>query len=169
MSERADISKLSPSELYARRQALLGELGDLDLEFEARRSQRRRVVRADELQWQSVSELNPTSQNIELCQIVSPELGFDIFNMHLFRIRIPAHTEGGKYHRHGDAIKYYVSGRAIELIGDERYEVSAGDYVHIPANVYHGTQNPFDEPCEILAVQQFPGTYTQVPAPFMWE
>jgi mannose-6-phosphate isomerase-like protein (cupin superfamily) len=164
-----DLSALDATQLYARRQDILGELGHLELEFEKRRAQKRRLVRSDELQWKAASEMNPTKASIQLCQIVSPELGFDILNMHMFRIRIPAHTEGGKYHRHGDAIKYYVRGRAVEMIGDETYEVGPGDYIHIPANVYHGTQNPFDEECEILAVQQFPGTYSQFPAPFMWE
>ncbi len=163
-----DLSALSPTELYQRRQEILGILGQLDLEFENRRRQRRRVARQDDLVWKRASELNPTKADIELCQIVSPELGFDILNMHLFKIRIPPRTEGGKYHRHGDAIKCYLTGRAVEYIGDEVYEVSAGDFLHVPANVQHGTQNPFDEPCEILAVQQFPGTYSQVPAPFMW-
>lgn len=163
-----DLGQLDATELYGRRQALLGELGQLDLEFERRRAAKRRHVRADELTWTPASKMNPTTAAIELCQIVSPELGFDIYNMHMFKIRIPPRTEGGRYHRHGDAIKHYLSGRAIEMIGDETYEVEAGDFIHIPANVVHGTQNPFDEPCEILAAQQFPGTYTQVSAPFMW-
>ena len=163
-----DLASYDATRLYQRRQELLGELGQLDLEFEKRRQEKRRHVKAADLEWHAASEMNPTKAAIELCQIVSPELGFDIFNMHMFKIRIPPHTEGGKYHRHGDAIKYYLSGRAVEYIGDEKYEIEAGDYVHIPANVLHGTQNPFDEVCEILAVQQFPGTYSQVPAPFIW-
>lgn len=163
-----DYSGLDATRLYQRRQEILGELGRLDLEFENRRQQRRRLARASDLEWHAASEMNPTNAVIELCQIISPELGFDILNMHMFKIRIPPRTEGGKYHRHGDAIKYYVSGQAVEYIGDEVYEVKAGDYVHIPANVLHGTQNPYDETCEILAVQQFPGTYSQVPAPFIW-
>lgn len=163
-----NLSELDPTALYGRRQALLGELGELDLEFDRRRQAKRRLIRSDELAWKPASEMNPTASSIELCQIVSPEMGFDIYNMHMFKIRIPPRTEGGKYHRHGDAIKHYLSGRAIEIIGDETYEVAAGDFIHIPANVLHGTQNPFDEPCEILAAQQFPGTYSQVSAPFIW-
>ena len=168
MSE-TDSSNFDPTKLYQRRQEVLGELGRLDLEFEKRRSARRRRVKQEELEWHHASEMNPTSCDIELCQIISPELGFDIMNMHMLKIRIPPRTEAGKYHRHGDAIKYYLTGKAVEYIGDEVYEVSAGDFVHIPANVLHGTQNPFDETCEILAVQQFPGTYLQVPAPFIWD
>ncbi len=148
-----DLSKLSPAELYQARQVALDTVGRLDLEFEQRRSEKRRLIRASELEWVPASALNPTGAQIELCQIISPEMGFDILNVHMFKIRIPPHTEGGRYHRHGDAIKYYLEGKAVEYIGDEEYEVEAGDFIHIPANVMHGTQNPFDEPCVILAAQ----------------
>lgn len=167
--EEDGLEALDSTSLYGRRQGLLDQLGRLELEFQRRRQQKRRLARAQDIVWKPVSEMNPTSANIELAQIISPELGFDIYNMHMFKIRIPPRTEGGAYHRHGDAIKFYLSGRAIEIIGDDSYQVAAGDYIHIPANVLHGTQNPFDEPCEILAVQQFPGTYSQVPAPFIWD
>ena len=167
--DEAELQDLDPTTLYGRRQRLLDEVGRLELEFQRRRGEKKRLARADEIVWKPCSDMNPTSADIELAQIVSPELGFDIYNMHMFKIRIPPRTEGGAYHRHGDAIKYYLSGRAVEIIGDDKYEVAAGDYIHIPANIMHGTQNPFDEPCEILAVQQFPGTYSQVPAPFLWD
>lgn len=162
-----EIENLEPKDLYRNRQEMLGQLGKLELEFERRREQKRRHVKQSELEWHDASEMTPTNAPIRICQIISPELGFDIYNVHMFMLEIAPNSEGGSYHRHGDAIKHYLSGRAVEVIEGERYEVEAGDFVHIPANMWHGTQNPYDEPCRILAVQQFPGTYSQVAAPFI--
>lgn len=162
-----EFGDLSPRDLYKRRQEALAEVGKLDLEFNRRRREKRRLVKSSELEWHNASDMTPTEAPIRICQIVSPELGFDIYNVHMFMLEIAPGGEGGSYHRHGDAIKQYLSGRAVEIIGDERYEVEAGDFIHIPANVWHGTQNPYDEPVRILAVQQFPGTYSQVAAPFI--
>lgn len=155
--------------LYRRRQEILGELGKLDLEIQERQNQKRRLIRQEELIWLDASEMTPTRMPVRACEIVSPVLGFDIYNMHMFMLEIAPGGEGGRYHRHGDAIKHYLSGRGIEIIGEEEYQVEAGDFIHIPANVWHGTQNPYDEPCRILAVEQYPGTYTQIPAPYLDE
>ena len=46
-------------------------------------------------------------------------------------------------------------------------EVKVGDFCHVPANIWHGTVNPNPEPLVFLAAQQFPGTYRQVPTPFV--
>ncbi|HKZ51219.1 MAG TPA: cupin domain-containing protein, partial [Dehalococcoidia bacterium] len=57
-----------------------------------------------------------------------------------------------------EAIKYYLSGKGAEIIGDKRYEVEAGDVGFIPAHVWHGTQNTGSEPLRFLAVVQSTGT-----------
>jgi quercetin dioxygenase-like cupin family protein len=162
-----ELASLSPTALFHRRQEMLNHLGKVDLEFDRRREQGRRHVKSDELQWVNANQITPTEADIKFCPIISPELGFNIHNIHMFMLEIAPNSEGGSYHRHGDAIKHYISGRGVEIIGGERYEVEAGDFIHIPANVWHGTQNPYDEPCRILAVQQFPGTYSQISAPFI--
>lgn len=162
-----DLKGLSPTELYRCRQEILGQLGKVELEFNNRRAQKRRHVKSSELEWHNVNDMTPSTAPIKICQIISPELGFDIYNIHMFMLEVQPGGEGGSYHRHGDAIKHYISGRGIEIVGDEKFEVEAGDFVHIPANTWHGTQNPYDEPVKILAVQQFPGTYSQVSAPFI--
>ena len=168
-----DLTAVSGTKLYRMRQQVLSDLGKLDAELNERRSARRRHVKQSDLVWTQPEDMSAeqaerlASRGISHCQVISPELGFDIYNMHMFLLELAPHSEGGAYHRHGDAIKYYLSGRAVELVGDERFEVEAGDFMHIPANTWHGTQNPYDEPVRMLAVQQFPGTYVQTPAPFL--
>jgi quercetin dioxygenase-like cupin family protein len=160
---------LTPTALYRKRQELLEEIGFLELEFDRRRAEKRLLVKEADLTWFMTNELTPTAAEIKFCPIISPEQGFDIYNFHMFMLEVPPHGDPAKaaYHRHGDAIKYYLSGRALERIGDETFEVEAGDFIHIPANAWHGTVNPYDEPVKILAVQQFPGTYSQYSAPFI--
>lgn len=97
--------------------------------------------------------------------IIGPELGFAIYNFHIFTSGRAAGSD--RYHTHGDAVKYYVAGAGYEIIGEQRFEVNVGDIMHVPANVWHGTENPNDEPLIFLAVQQFPGTLRQVPTPFL--
>jgi quercetin dioxygenase-like cupin family protein len=162
----SDLKDLSPMELYHRRISALGELGRLDLEM-ARRQTGRRHLRADELEWVASADATVTASTNRYCQVVSPELGFDIHNIQMFMVEIAPGTTKGTHHRHGDAIKHYLSGRAIEHVGDEVFEVAAGDFLHVPANAWHETLNPYDEPCRFLAAQQFAGTYTQVPTPFL--
>jgi mannose-6-phosphate isomerase-like protein (cupin superfamily) len=94
-------------------------------------------------------------------------MGFGIYNFHLFTSGRAAGSD--RYHTHGDAVKYYIAGHGVEVIGDQRFEVTAGDFMHVPANVWHGTENPSDEPLVFLAAQQFPGTFRQVPTPFIHE
>ena len=48
-------------------------------------------------------------------------------------------------------------------IGDKRFDVEAGDLVLIPANEWHGTENPSDEAMVVYAVAQREGLYLQKP------
>jgi mannose-6-phosphate isomerase-like protein (cupin superfamily) len=131
--------------------------GRLSLELQRRRQAKRLHVPAEEAR---VAEAGPNQR-----MIVGPELGFDIYNFHIFTSGRAAGSD--RYHTHGDAVKYYVAGRGFEVIGDRRFEVNVGDFMHVPANVWHGTENPYDEPLVFLAAQQFPGTLRQVPTPFV--
>jgi mannose-6-phosphate isomerase-like protein (cupin superfamily) len=131
--------------------------GKLSLALNRRRQAGRLYVPAAEA---AIRQAGPQQR-----MIVGPELGFEIYNFHLFTSGRAAGSD--RYHTHGDAVKYYISGHGFEVIGDQRFEVSAGDFMHVPANVWHGTENPSDEPLVFLAAQQFPGTFRQVPAPFV--
>ncbi|MBI4525820.1 MAG: cupin domain-containing protein [Deltaproteobacteria bacterium] len=97
--------------------------------------------------------------------IIAPELGFDIYAFHVFVDGMAPRTGQGQYQTDGDTVKYYVSGRGYEVIGDQRIEVKAGDFMHIPANTWHRMENPNGEPLRFLAWQQIPGTFRQTPTP----
>jgi mannose-6-phosphate isomerase-like protein (cupin superfamily) len=59
---------------------------------------------------------------------------------------IPLHV-----HRIEEVI-LFLSGHATERVGDEIFDVSAGDIVVIPAGAVHGTRNSGDVEVEIRAV-----------------
>jgi mannose-6-phosphate isomerase-like protein (cupin superfamily) len=64
-------------------------------------------------------------------------------------------------------LKLYAQGRGRELIGGKEYDVEAGDLVFIPANTWHGSQNPStDEPLRFFAVTQGRRTPLAVQVPF---
>ena len=99
--------------------------------------------------------------------IMSPELGFDIYSFQLFMEHVPGHTEQGEAQTGGDAVRYYLAGRGVELIGDQRVEVKEGDMTCIPAGSRHETLNPYSDPLRFICWQQIPGTYMQVHTPYL--
>lgn len=162
MSEQEELSEESLATLDAEQLRDIYLLKETDFgratqELQRRRGQRRLHVPAEEA---AVATAGPQQR-----MIVGPEMGFDIYNLHVFT----SGRAGGsdRYHTHGDAVKYYVAGRGFEVIGDQRFEVQAGDFMHVPGNVWHGTENPYEEPLVFLAAQQFVGTFRQVPTPFL--
>lgn len=60
-------------------------------------------------------------------------------------------------HPESEEILYFLGGTAVQTIGDEEREMSAGDLVHIPAGVEHSTHNEAWEPLRFLAVYGPPG------------
>ena len=158
---RDELSQLSPEELYKLYVDKQINFGRAALALDRRRGQNRLYVSAEEAGLEKAGH----NQNM----IVSPELGFNVHNLHVFTTgRAGAgHRWSERYHTHGDALKYYIRGGGYEVIGDERIEVNEGDFCHVPANVWHGTENPNPDPMVFLAAQQFPGTYRQVATPFV--
>ncbi|MBI2918975.1 MAG: cupin domain-containing protein [Chloroflexi bacterium] len=167
-----EMSKANSPDIWRRRQVLLHELGLIENEINRRRQQDRHLVRAEDLVWEKSSASQPRKAEADeaetYCRVVSPDVGFNIHNFRIFITQGAPHTSRGRYHTHGEAVKYYLSGRAIEYVGENEYQVKAGDFVFIPANTWHGTQNPYDEPVKVMAIQQMPGTSLQVPAPYIY-
>jgi uncharacterized cupin superfamily protein len=58
------------------------------------------------------------------------------------------------YHQREEEHFFVLSGRCILRSGTERYEMGPSDYVCFPAGtaVAHCFENPFDEPCRVLAI-----------------
>ena len=151
------LQELEPAQVDELNRELQWYFGRVALEAQRRRGQKRLHVPAEEARV-GKGELG---QRL----IIAPELGFDIYAFHVFVDGMAPRTEQGRYQTDGDTVKYYLSGRGYELIGDQRLEVRAGDFMHIPANTWHGMQNPNDEPLRFLAWQQIPGTFRQTPTP----
>ncbi|HLB29742.1 MAG TPA: cupin domain-containing protein [Dehalococcoidia bacterium] len=148
----ADYDKMDDWQLGRRRHQLIQDMGEIEEELNKRRAQDRHIMKKSDIQWTEESELGMRLQPHRRGPVVSPLLGFNVYNLNAFIAERAPGDQPGTYHTHGEAIKYYLSGKGIEVVGGKRYEVEAGDVAFIPANTWHGTQNPFDEPLAFLAV-----------------
>jgi len=96
------------------------------------------VKHADQVPYQPVAAGKDTTIQI----LISPEEG-PHFAMRRFTMK-----PGGGMPKHTNAVEheqYVLQGRARIAIGEETYEVSAGDVVFIPAGVPHWYKNIGDE------------------------
>ncbi len=152
-----ELGELNPEELYALYMEKQVNFGRAGRALDKRRAANRLHVPAAEA---DIENAGPNQR-----MIVGPEMGFNVHNLHIFTSGRAGQSE--RYHTHGDALKYYIKGGGQELIADDRFDVKVGDFCHVPANVWHGTENPNPEPLVFLAAQQFPGTYRQVTTPFV--
>ncbi len=153
----ADYQKLSSEELGRKVHAAVEEIGRIGEELNRRRQEDRHVTLAKDLEWKDVHDILGTiKRNVaRRATLVAPEMGFNVHNFVAFMAEIPPGGQEGAYHMHDEAFKYYLQGKGIEIIGDKKYEVQAGDSVFIPANTWHGTQNPGTEPLRVLAVAHY--------------
>ena len=148
----SDYDNMDAFLLRRARYALLQESSNLEEELDRRREQDRHLMRVEERDWSeegfAVKLTGPQGRGANL---IGPELGFNTYNMTATMLEVPPGSEEGTYHSHGEAIKYYLQGEGIEIIGDKRYTIKAGDAVFVPADTWHGTQNNGTEPIRILA------------------
>lgn len=72
--------------------------------------------------------------------------------------------EGHDLHTHPDSeeVLYFVGGEGEQTVAGDSREVSAGNMIHIPAGVEHGTQNTGWEPLKLLAIYSPPGPEEEV-------
>lgn len=167
MAKRESLSKMNPTQLTKRRYELIQELSKFERELQKRRRQRKIHLPASEVVWKKGPEVLPTDLKALFAMTIAPELGFDVTSMEAFLAEIPPGLTYGLSHRHGEAIKFYLSGRAVELVGDKEYHVGPGDFIFIPANTWHGTQNPYKEPARFMAVAQQAGSHVPKAAPYI--
>ncbi len=159
------LHELDYIKLERTRAKLLYKLAEVDIELAERRQQNRKVIKVEEQAWFHTGDASGMKLDMLVARLVTPELGFNVYNMTSFVGELPPGYQEGAYHTHGEAIKYYLSGEGEEDINGERVKVKAGDCAFIPANVWHGTQNTGSEPLRFFAVAQFQGTHLQVPTP----
>ena len=154
--ENQDPASMDSATLYSWRQHLLHELGVLDDEFNHRRKAKNYLVLREEVPWET-----PVSN--QTVTLIAPELGFDIHTLQLsVRVVPPGHIDN-TFHRHGEAVHYYLSGEGDQIVGGEAIAVEAGDLVFVPAGTAHGIKNSADGPMRVLVAEQLPGTYLQRP------
>ena len=158
------LQRLDPKELHQVYMKAEMEWGQVLQEVQQRRGEKRLHVPSEKA---PLMEWSPGRSHM----IIGPEYGFDIYSFHLFMVALAPGRRAAedRGHFHGDAVKYYVSGHGYELVGDQRFDVKPGDFVHIPAYLWHLTVNgSTEEPLRYLAAQQFPGTYRLVSTPWQW-
>ncbi|MCA1993767.1 MAG: cupin domain-containing protein [Coleofasciculus sp. S288] len=106
------------------------------------------LIRADVAQQITEQAFShPLNPNSEIRGIsLSEAVGLQRLGVHL--VRIPPGKESFIYHSHEseEEFVYILSGRGIAEIGDEEFEVSAGDFMGFPTpSVAHHLRNPFDQ------------------------
>ena len=154
--ENQDPASMDSATLYSWRQHLLHELGVLDDEFNHRRKAKNYLVLREEVPWE-------TPVGNQTVTLIAPEMGFDIHTLQLsVRVVPPGHIDN-TFHRHGEAVHYYLSGEGDQIVGGEAIAVEAGDLVFVPAGTAHGIKNSADGPMRVLVAEQLPGTYLQRP------
>jgi len=79
---------------------------------------------------------------------------------------VVAPGEGHTRHNHPgiEEILYVLRGKGVQMVGDERAEIRAGDLVHIPPDIFHETMNTGREDLAILAIYAPPGPEAQLRA-----
>lgn len=72
------------------------------------------------------------------------------FGFSRFEPRTSIHKK--HFHAEAEEIMYILKGRGISGVGDQEYEVKAGDTLWMPRGATHWFYNPFDEPCEFVFI-----------------
>jgi quercetin dioxygenase-like cupin family protein len=107
------------------------------------------LIRAREGRNEPIKDLDGASREILIdAQEVGAEditFGFSSF---------APHTSIHKKHAHPEAeeIMYILRGRGISGVGDQEFEVSAGDTLWMPRGATHWFYNPFPEPCDFIFI-----------------
>lgn len=154
-----DLRKLTEREIGYYRQELVMPLGEIDLYLEERRKEKRHIIKRAEID-KKLADIG----GFGAVTIMSPELGFNAYNLNTVMVRIPPRTSGEttRYVR-GEAVKTHLEGRAIDIVEGDRFEVEPGDVTFIPAGAVHEMQT-FDEPVKFVATGMAPGTPVLKPA-----
>lgn len=79
--------------------------------------------------------------------------------VHVNQLTIQPGKQSGPYHYHvrEEEHFYVLTGRCVLRSGEDRHDMTQGDYVCFPANgrVAHAFENPFAEECTLLTIGAF--------------
>ena len=82
--------------------------------------------------------------------VVGPREGWSDHTLRVFRIAAGGHTP---YHQHDwEHVNYVIAGKGSLTIGDETFNLAAGDYAYVPPNVMHQFRNDSDANFEFICV-----------------
>ena len=77
-----------------------------------------------------VHQHNPAAIRHNAC--LTDPLGFEDMGVHLVRLEPGDFSSEHHYHEEDEEFLYIVSGRCTAFIGDEQFEVEAGDFMAFP-------------------------------------
>ena len=85
------------------------------------------------------------SQAVRHTKFISDVLGMSHLGIYLVRIEPGKETTEFHFHHQEEEFIYIISGRGIAEIGEEQFEVEAGDFMGFTApSLPHCLKNPFD-------------------------
>lgn len=64
----------------------------------------------------------------------------------------PRLTQDIAFNHQGEEFYYVLQGKVVMTIGEQEYELQAGDAIHFPSIVDHTWYNPTDEPVHMISV-----------------
>lgn len=100
-----------------------------------------------------VHNLNPAA--IRLDKSIGDEVGLKNIGVHLITIAPGDKSTEFHLHKYEEEAIYVLSGRGMELIGDETYPIGPGDFIGLPAaGPAHETVNNGTEPLVCLVIGQ---------------
>lgn len=83
---------------------------------------------------------------VRMTRTLGVATGLERIGVHLIRLAPGRDSTQHHYHDADEEFVYVVSGRGLAHIGDERWEVGAGDFMGFPApSPPHSLSNPFEE------------------------
>jgi len=96
-------------------------------------------------------------KDVHKAVVVGKQEGWPDYTMRLFRIGPEGFTP---HHQHDwEHVNYITKGRGQLTLGEERIEVTEGDYAYVPPNVKHQFRNPFDGDFEFICIVPNRGEY----------
>lgn len=89
-------------------------------------------------------QFNP--QAVRLSRTLAAPTGMHRIGVHLVRIEAGHDSTTHHYHEADEEFIYIISGRGRARIGEEEFDIGAGDFMGFPApSPAHSMHNPYDE------------------------
>jgi uncharacterized cupin superfamily protein len=106
------------------------------------------LMRADDIAKRAETTLthhqNPNA--VRHTRTLTDALGFEDMGVHIVRVAPGADSSEHHFHEEDEEFLFVLSGRAIAYIGEDEFEIGAGDFMGFPKNSPpHYMHNPFDD------------------------